>query len=334
MGPIDLNDVALFVRVFERGGFAKAARDLGVPTSTVSRAITRLEESLGARLFARSTRSLRPTADGLSFHTDVAPAVAQLQHAARGVDGGDRAPRGRLRVTAPNDVGSTFLAEVIVEFAERCPNVEVEALLTNRQVNLIEEGVDIALRAAAKMPDSSLITRKIGPLESHLYASLEYVNARGVPATLEDLDRHDKVLFRANEGRSTWTLEGPDGEVSRVVTGHVTGDDHNFVRAAALAGGGIALIPAIMAAPDVAHGRLVRVLPQHKWRGASIFLLHPSARVIPAKVTAFRDFVVESFARRQMKASTLGDPRGRATDKKASRPVRGTEVSTSRSARA
>jgi DNA-binding transcriptional LysR family regulator len=321
MAPFDLNDVALFVRVVERAGFAKVARDLGVPTSTVSRAISRLEDALGSRLIARSTRSVRPTADGHAFYADVAPAIAALHHAARGVDGADRALRGRLRITAPNDIGSTFLAEVVVEFAQRCPNVSVETVLTNRHVSLVEDGFDIALRASRTLPDSSLIARKVGQLEADLYASIDYIKARGMPATPLDLARHDLVLFRAPEGKSTWPLVGPTGDEPTIVHGRVAGDDYTFVRAAVLAGGGIALIPRIVAAPDVVAGRLVRVLPQHGMRGVALHLVHAGARVIPAKIAAFRDFVMEAFARKQA-PTKLEDERPRTRDKKPSRPLR------------
>lgn len=298
MSNLDLNDVALFVRVVERAGFARVARELGVPTSTVSRAIGRLEASIGARLLSRTTRSVVPTAEGEAFFREVSPAVATLHHAARGIDGADRSARGRLRVTAPNDIGATFLADVVTEFTRHYPNVEIETILTSRTVNLVEEGVDVALRAAGKLPDSSLVARKLGPLEADVCASVEYVTQRGAPTKLDDLDDHATVLFRPREGRATWALTDGKQEVQKAMRGSIGSDDFLFVRSAVLAGAGIGLLPRIAVAADLAEGRLVHLLPRWKSVGAFLYFVHPPMRTVPARIEAFREFVAEAFARR------------------------------------
>ncbi len=297
MSQLDLNDVAVFVRVVDRAGFAKVARELAVPTSTVSRAVARLEETLGTRLVHRNTRSVTPTSEGRAFYAEVSPAVASLQAAARGIDGADRSPRGRLRVSAPNDIGSTFLAAVVTGFTARCPNVAVDVELSMRRVNLIEEGFDLALRAAGKLDDSSLVARRVGELEADLYASPEYVASRGAPTSLDALADHALVLFRAKDGQAEWVLEGPEGVVTRKVRGRISGDDYTFVCGAALGGSGIALIPRLVATRDVAEGRLVRVLPEYVYRGAALHVVYAASPKVPAKIAAFRDFVMESFAR-------------------------------------
>lgn len=299
MTQLDLNDVAIFVRVVNRAGFAKVARELNVPTSTISRAVARLEATLGAQLLTRTTRSVVPTPEGQTFFREVAPAVATLHHAASGVDGADRKARGRLRVTTANDIGATFLGEVVASFSTRYPNVEIETLLTQRNVNLVEEGVDVALRAAIKLPDSSLIARKIGDIEQELYASLEYVQTRGVPATPDELSDHACVLFRPREGRTTWVLRHAQTgrEITKEMRGRIGTDDHSFMRSALLAGAGIGLIPRIIVARDLDAGKLVRVLPQYASQGATLYFMHAASPVVPAKIALFRDFVIESFAR-------------------------------------
>lgn len=301
---VDLNDVALFVRVVDRAGFAKVARELRVPTSTVSRAVSRLEATVGAQLLMRSTRSVVPTAEGHAFYREVAPAVAQLHHAARGIDGADKKPRGKLRVTTANDIGATFLGEVVAGFSARYPNVEIETLLTQRNVNLVEEGVDVALRAAIKLPDSSLVARKIGELEQDLYASVEYVQMHGLPATLDDLDEHVCLLFRPEEGSMVWHLYDERIKerrlIEKVVRGRIASDDFSFMRAATLGGAGIALLPRLMVTGDLEDNRLVRVLPQYTSHGASLYFVHVATSVVPAKITLFRDFVMEAFARRRV----------------------------------
>jgi DNA-binding transcriptional LysR family regulator len=294
MAELDLNDVAVFVRVVEHAGFAKAARELGVPTSTLSRAVARLETATGTRLVHRNTRSVTPTSEGQSFYAEVAPAVQALRHAARGVDGHEREPRGRLRISAPNDIGSTFVAGLVTAFTERYPLVEVNVELTTRQVNLVQEGFDLALRASGKLSDSSLVARKAGELEGELYASPGYLSVHGAPATVAELEQHRCVLFRPNQGEVTWTLDGPEGEVERLVRGRIGGDDFLFVRAAASKGAGIAMLPRMVASDDLAAGRLVRVLPAYVSRGAALYIVYAAARTLPAKVSAFRDFVLQS----------------------------------------
>jgi DNA-binding transcriptional LysR family regulator len=302
MPRLDLNDIAVFVRVIELAGFAKAARELGVPTSTVSRAMARLEESLGTRLVHRNTRSVTATSEGRSFYASVSPAVTTLHHAAQGVDGADRAPRGRLRLSAPNDLGITFVASIVPAFTERYPNVAIDVELTSRKVQLVEEGFDVALRAAVKLSDSSLVARKVGDLEADLYTSPAYAQARGLPTTLAALAEHDCVPFRPKDGQAEWVLQGPEGIVRHRVRGRISGDDYNFIRVAVLGGAGIAVLPRIVAVPDVVVGRLVRVLPQYCLQGASLHILYAAAPKVPAKIAAFRDFVIEAFAR------VTGDP--------------------------
>ncbi|HTV24691.1 MAG TPA: LysR substrate-binding domain-containing protein, partial [Polyangiaceae bacterium] len=188
MAVLDLNDVAAFVRVVERAGFAKAARELGVPTSTLSRAVARLEAATATQLVHRNTRNVTPTSEGQAFYSEIAPAMLALQHAARAVEGNPREPRGRLRISAPNDIGSTFVAALVTAFSERYPHVDVSVELSMRQVNLVQEGFDLALRASDKLSDSSLVARKAGELEAALYASPSYLSSRGSPVQLLDLD--------------------------------------------------------------------------------------------------------------------------------------------------
>jgi DNA-binding transcriptional LysR family regulator len=325
MPELDLNDVAVFVRVVEHAGFARAARELGVPTSTLSRAVARLESATGTQLVHRNTRSVTPTSEGQAFYSEVAPAVLTLRHAARGIDDSGREVRGRLRVSAPNDIGATFVAAAVSAFTERYPHVEVSVELSMRKVNLVQEGFDVALRASNKLSDSSLMARKAGDLEGELYAAPGYVSARGAPATLAELGEHRCVLFRPENGEATWTLEGPDGVVEQRVRGRIGGDDFLFVRGAALSGAGVAMLPRILAADDLQAGRLVRVLPLYTQRGAALYVVYAAARVLPAKIAAFRDFVLQSCGSGLShragtgRAATLRPPAERKPGAKASR---------------
>lgn len=299
MAQLSLDDLVLFVRVVELGSFAGVARELGAPTSSVSRAIGRLEERGGVRLLQRTTREVRPTAEGVELYEAVAPSVAALRGAVQTIEPRTRKPKGRLRVTAPTDLASTFLIDVIVGFAERHPLVQLDFSLSNDHANLVQGGFDVAVRATARLDDSSLVARKLGELELGLYGSPRYLRKRGVPASRDELPAHQCVVFRGPELTKIWPLRGPqesEGTDGVRVHGRIGGDDFAFVRAVVLAGGGLGILPCINCAADEASGRLVRVLPELKMRGATLYLLYPSARNLPARVTAFRDHVIEAFA--------------------------------------
>lgn len=323
MAELDLNDVAMFVRVVEHAGFAKAARVLGVPTSTLSRAVSRLEKAAGALLVHRNTRNVRATVEGQSFYREVAPLVLALRQAARAVE--EHAPelRGTLRVSAPNDLGATFVAGLVSAFSERYPRVTVQVELSVRNVDLVREGFDVALRASDKLTDSSLVARKAGELEAELYAAPAYIASHGAPADVAALAEHRCILFRPDHGVGVWRLDGPEGLVEQRVRGPIGGDDYLFVRAVALWGAGIALLPRMVAADDVAAGRLVRVLPRHAARGAALYVVYVATHTLPAKIAAFRDLVLGSCRGLGGRADGLsGSARGPSGEVVASRTER------------
>lgn len=296
MRDLDLNDLRVFVRVVDRGGFAAAARELKVPTSTVSRTIARLEAASGTRLLHRTPRAVQPTSDGRAMYESVNDAVAALERAARALEPATRRPKGVLRITAPTELGGTFLADVVVAFAQRHPLVQVDLSLTNRAVSLVDEGFDVAVRAAARLADSSLVGKKLGNLTHAIYASPRYLERYGAPMSPADLAAHPCIVFRGKDLVRTWRLESDAESIDVTILGRMNGDDFGFIRAAVLAGGGLALIPRLVCAKDEAAGRLVRVLPAFRARGADVFVLYPSASHVPARVTAFRDFVGAAFA--------------------------------------
>jgi DNA-binding transcriptional LysR family regulator len=293
---LDLNDLRVFVRVVDRGGFALAARELGVPTSTVSRTIVRLESTSGTRLLHRTPRNMHPTSEGRALYGSVREAIAGLERAASALEPASQKPKGLLRVTAPTEIGCTFLADVVVSFAELHPLVQVELTLTNRVVSLVGEEVDVAVRAATRLVDSSLVAKRLGHIEHALYASPAYIDRRGAPTTPADLTHHRCVVFRGRDLAKVWRLHGNEGAIEVPVQAQMAGDDYGYVRALVLAGGGVALMPRLVCAKDEAAGRLVRVLPSFTAKGADLYVLYPSAAHVPARVTAFRDFVADAFA--------------------------------------
>jgi DNA-binding transcriptional LysR family regulator len=292
-----LDEIAVFVHVVQAGSFTAAARQRNVPKSTLSRAVTRLEEAVRARLLQRTSRSISLTEAGRAFYDRAAPHIAGLRDAAEALDSEDQ-PQGTLRITAAPDAGEGFLGEALVRFTARYPLVHVEVDLSARRSNLIEEGFDGAIRATMKVDDASLVARRLFTSETHLFASPAYLARRGTPAALEDLTAHDCVLFRPVEGKNRWTLSGSGGEERTVdVTGRLAGADFAFVHAALRAGAGIGTMPSFLATRSLAEGTLVRVLPGWSQAAGTLFFVYPAARHVPRKVIAFRDFMLESFGR-------------------------------------
>ncbi|WP_437578325.1 LysR family transcriptional regulator [Sorangium sp. So ce887] len=294
---MDLNRIAVFVRVVDEQGFTAAARVLGLPKSSVSRSVALLEQALGARLLHRSTRSVRLTEAGAAFYERASRGVASLEEAAAMAADLEAVVRGTIRITAPVDVGVAMLEPAIARFVRRHPAVRIDVVLTGRVVDLVEEGFDLALRAGP-LRDGSVIARKIGQVEVALYASPRYLERAGVPGSLGDLAAHRCVLFRATRGRAAWTLQGPAGDETVEVEGPLAVDELSFARRAVLAGVGIGLLPAVLCAREVARGRLVRVLPSHVASGAPLHLVYPSARYLPHRIATFRDFLVEALTPR------------------------------------
>jgi len=292
---MDYNRVALFVRVVECGSFTAAAARAALPKSTVSRAVARLEEDLGVRLLQRTTRTLALTGAGQAFFDAVAGSVSAIDEADQAARDHGVAPRGPVRVTAPPDFG--LLAAELARFSRRCPLIRLELTLTSRYVDLVGEGFDLAVRAG-QLADSSLVARRVGATEMGLVAAPAYLRRRGRPRSLDDLPAHDFVLYRANGGRATLQLAGPDGERAIEVAGALVADDLPFCRNLVAAGAGIALLPLYAVAALLDQGALEPVLPAWTYGGASLYVVLPSARYVPARVALVRDFLVETLGRK------------------------------------
>ena len=238
---------------------------------------------------------MHATSEGRAIYSSVSEAVGTLERAARGREPATRRPKGVLRVTAPTDIGAWFLADVMVAFGQRYPLVQIDLTLTNRAVNLVDEGFDVAVRAALRLADSTLVAKKLGDVEHAVYASPRYIERHGAPSSPAELAHHRCIVFRGKDLTKTWRLYDAEETVEVLVRARMGGDDFGYVRAAVLAGGGIALLPRLVCAKDEAAGRLVRVLPEFEAKGAGLYVLYPSAAHVPARVTAFRDFVAAAF---------------------------------------
>ncbi len=290
---MDYNDVPLFVRVVESGSFTSAAQALGLPKSSVSRSIARLEQDLGVRLLQRTTRKLAPTDAGQAFFERVRGALAGVDDAANAVRELGGEPRGVVRVTAPADAYAFGAAEAVADFVRRYPSIRVEFALTTRRVDLVAEGFDLAIRAG-RLEDSTLVARRIGLAPLALFASPAYLKRRGHPKSLAELAQHDCVLFRSHGGKATWTLEGPDGEQSVEVHGRISVDDMAFMMRACVAGAGIGLFPAPLAREPLARGLLQSLLRDYTLAlgDSALHVVLLSAAFVPTRVALLRDHLV------------------------------------------
>jgi DNA-binding transcriptional LysR family regulator len=291
---VDYNRIALFVRVVRAGSFTAAAAEVGLPKSSVSRSVSRLEQELGVRLLQRTTRKLALTDAGHSYYESVRENVAALESAEEAARAHGAAPTGIVRMTAAPDF-VTF-APLLAQFQRQYPGIRLDLTLTSRVVDLVSESVDLAVRAG-RLPDSSLIARRIGSTDGALMASPDYLRRRGRPRSFAELVSHEWVLYRAAAGRTSLTLEGPGGPQTLEVQGAQVADDMAFCCAAAEAGAGIALLPIPTAHAALVAGRLELVLPAWRHTGGSVFVVLPSGRQVPARVALLRDFLIERLGR-------------------------------------
>jgi DNA-binding transcriptional LysR family regulator len=297
MGTIDeLDAVSTFARVIDAGSMSAAASALGVPKSTVSRRVARLEESLGVRLLQRTTRRMILTEAGAIFLDRAGPALAAIDEAADAARDVLTEPRGLVRMTAAADLGTTYLGPMLAEFARAHPLVEVYVDLSGRIVDLAREGFDLALRAAISV-DPSLVARRLAGDETGLYASPAYLAARALPRRPSDLVDHDHVLFRPTGPQTALRLSGPKGaEETVMVGGRLSTNEYSLLRELLLQGLGIGFLPAAVAAPPLDRGALVRVLPDWSGPSGALYICHPAGRYLPAKVRVLRDFLVTRFS--------------------------------------
>jgi DNA-binding transcriptional LysR family regulator len=287
---MDLNLLTVFEAVARTSSFSAAAKELGIPKSSASRAVARLEQELDVQLLFRTTRQVSPTAVGTALSDRMTPLLRAVKAALGELPEREEAPSGTLKVTAPVDLGVLFLAEVVTRYTARYPAVSVDLHLTGRVVDLVGEGFDVALRVATQLADSSLVVRRAAPVILNVYASPLYLARRGTPRSEADLADHEWVVFRPGPQRLRVAAprEGPGKRPARIVC-----DDLLFVRDAVRSGAGIGLLPTFAAEPDVVAGRLVRVLPRYERAAGHLHIVTPASKHVPRKVTAFRDLVLE-----------------------------------------
>jgi DNA-binding transcriptional LysR family regulator len=289
---IDVNDMLIFAQVADSGGFTAAGRILDMPKSTVSRRISALEAALGVRLLQRTTRTLSLTDVGLIYAERCRALRIEIDEANGIVASAGDTPRGRLRVTAPIELGRRYVAPCLAEFARRYEAVEVELDLSDQARDLVAEGWDLAIRVG-ELADSSLIARKLGPTHQFLCAAPSYLEGRDPLSRPEDLAAHDTLVMTAGIGGFVWQFEGPTGSVIVTVAPRGEANDFEAVSRMAVGGLGIARLPSWVVREHIQSGALVPLLTDYRPVDLGVYVVYPSRRHVSAKLQRFLELVEE-----------------------------------------
>lgn len=283
----DLADFETFVAVADSGGVSGAARRLGLPKSIVSRRLARLESELNAQLLTRTTRGATLTEAGATFREHAGRVVAEMESARDSIST-EGELRGLLRIAAPLSFGASHLAPVIAEFAGRHPKLNVTTAYSDKFVDMVAEGFDVAIRLGW-LPDSSLVARRIGPISGRIVAAPAYVKAHGAPASLEDIANHPALM----QGMEIWRVRDGDRIVTLHPQGRFKADNGQALVAAVLAGLGIAMLPDFLIDQHIATGALITLLPEYPMPEAGLYIVRPPGDRPSRKVRVFIDALVE-----------------------------------------
>ena len=289
-----LQEMAVFSKVVAAGSLSAAGRELGLSPAMVSRRLAGLEARLGVRLINRTTRSLRLTDEGASYYDTCARVLAEIEEADAAASAGRVEPQGALKVAMPASFGHQHLAPLIPEFARRYPKVQLALSLSDRNVNVIGEGFDLAIRIA-HLEDSSLAARRLAPNRRVVCASPAYLAHHGTPRTPDELANHN--CLTANDLVASWDYKGPDGKAGSVrVSGRYACDNWEVLREWALAGLGVALKSTWDVHRHLEDGSLVSVCPGYTFDSdVAIYAVYPHRRFLPAKTRVFIEFLAASF---------------------------------------
>jgi DNA-binding transcriptional LysR family regulator len=292
-----LSAMAVFAKVAEAKSFSAAAQRLGISKSAASKQVSNLERSLKARLLNRTTRRLSLTEVGAAFYEHCARMLAEAEAAELAVSRLYAEPRGVLRVTAPAAFGHLHIAPGIPDFLARYPDMSVQIVMNDRQVDLVEEGFDVAIRMTREQTPN-VVARRLAPVRWAVCATPDYLREHGTPRTPVDLTGHNCLFYSFLEASSEWRFTAKAGESTVRVAGNFTVNNSEALREAVLKGIGIALLPTFTVGTDVREGRLQQVLREYRAHGtfgSDVYAVYLPTRYLSPKVRAFVDFFVERF---------------------------------------
>jgi DNA-binding transcriptional LysR family regulator len=284
-----------FTQVVASGGFAAAAREMGLSRSAVNKLVIALENELGVQLLHRSTRVVTPTETGLAFYERCVEILASLEEAERSLTQLQTEPRGRLRVNAPMSFGTMHLSPALADFLVQYPDLQIQLTLSDRFVDPIEEGFDVTVRIAKSQTSASLIVHTLAPAQRVLCASPTYFETHDIPTHPNELQHHSCLHYGQLAIENQWTLTGPDGEHTFSVKGTLCSNNGEVLRDAAVHGLGITLLPRFIVEPELQQGKLQIVLPDYHPIELSIYVIYPVNRHLSTKIRLLVDFLQQRF---------------------------------------
>ncbi|WP_343583981.1 LysR family transcriptional regulator [Herbaspirillum sp.] len=288
-----LDGITTFVQVVEAGGFAPAAEQLGLTRSAVGKAIARLEARLGVCLLQRNTRSQMLTAEGQAYYERCVRALTELDAAEADLEHGLMAPSGRLRVSVPEAFGHLCVAPVLLELTRRYPQLDIDLSFSDRYVDLIEEGFDIAVRIGPLQDSSTLAARRLGTQHISIGASADYLSRHGTPGSLEELDGHTAIVQSRTGVPAPWSAQAGSGHARRLaIRSQISMDDVQAIAAAAVKGYGLAWLPCWLLSKYVQSGELVPVLESYRAVSQEIHAVWPQVRHLRCKTRVAIDALV------------------------------------------
>jgi len=288
-----LDAMRVFVAVVERNGFSAAAQALDMSTAGVTRQVAALEKRLSTRLLHRTTRRVSPTSAGAAYYAQCVRLLAEFDALEASIGAQALEPSGMLRINAPVSWGIARLGPLLAGYRQRYPQVELDLALSDRLVDMVEEGYDVAIRITRE-PSPALIARRLGQARITLCAAPSYLAARGTPRTPQDLEQHDCLGYSYWASGNQWPLQGPGGETRVTVNSILQANNGDVLREAAIAGMGVILQPDFLLEDALADGRLVRVLPEWDVPAIGIFAVYTSRSHLAPKVRSFIDYLVDA----------------------------------------
>lgn len=290
---MDFNESAVFVKVVQAGSFSEAARQIGLPTSTVSTRVSRLEKRLGITLLQRTTRRLSLTEAGKVYYHHASQGLSYLLEAEAAVDEARKQPQGRLKVTAPADLGDNLLANLILRTQQEFPELEVELLLTDRYIDLVAEAIDVAIRTG-DLRDSTFVAKSLGSIRWQLFASRDYLKEAGLLEMPQDIQNHHCLQFTPM-GRDAWVLENGVSQIAIPLKARTIVNSISVVKAMVENGQGIALLPSYVSRESLINGGLLRVLSSWQAKSNPVHLVYPKQRFMSPKLRAFLDLAQDEL---------------------------------------
>jgi len=290
------DELQTFVRVVETGNISRAAESMHIAKSAVSRRLGDLEQRLGVQLFQRTTRRLHLTSSGRSFYERAVRILSDLEEAELAVSQQHGTLCGMLRVAVPLSFGLSHLGPAITDFMQAHPQIQFDLDFNDRQIDLIQEGIDVAIRIA-KLHDSSYIARRICSIRSVVCASADYLDRFGMPSNPQHLQHHSCLVYSNLADRDIWRYQAPDGRAGRVkLPVFLKSNNGDYLRDAAVAGQGVILEPTFIVYSAIEQGKLVPLFPDYHWFTINAYAVYPQTRHLSQRVRVFVDFLAQRFS--------------------------------------